>query len=88
MDHDITAYIGLDVHKESIAIAVAEPGQTAPRFVGTTGPRLGELLKALSHLGAPDSLLIAYEAGPCGYRLARELSGYLWDIARRVPPSA
>jgi len=74
MDNVITGYVGLDVHVGSIAIAVAESGRAAPRFVGTTGPALAEVLKALSHLGRPDQLLLAYEAGPCGYTLARELA--------------
>jgi transposase len=75
MDNDITAFVGLDVHKNSIAIGVAEPGRAAPHFLGTTGPELVELTKALSHLGRPDQLLLAYEAGPCGFALARELAG-------------
>ena len=73
MSENITAFVGLDVHKESIAIAVAEPGRAAPRFIGTTGPALAEVQKALSHLGTPRQLLIVYEAGPCGYGLARQL---------------
>lgn len=82
MDDDITGYVGLDVHKNSIAVAVAEPGRTAPRFVGTTGPQLSGLLKALSHLGQPSQLHLAYEAGPCGYTLARELiaRGYRCEV--------
>ena len=76
MEHDITAYVGLDVHKDSIAVAVAAPGRAAPRFLGTTGPRLAELTKALAHLGKPGELHLAYEAGPCGYTLARELIGH------------
>lgn len=82
MNDDITGYVGLDVHKESIAVAVAAPGRAAPRFVGTTGPQLGELLKALSKLGRPAQLLLAYEAGPCGYTLARQLGphGYRCEV--------
>lgn len=82
MEHDITGYVGLDVHKDSIAVAVAAPGRAAPRFVGTTGPRLSELTKALSHLGTPAELHLAYEAGPCGYTLARELieRGYRCEV--------
>lgn len=82
MEQDITGYVGLDVHKDSIAVAVAEPGRAAPRFVGTTGPCLAELTKALSHLGRPAQLQLAYEAGPCGYTLARELSarGYRCEV--------
>lgn len=82
MDDDITGYVGLDVHKNSIAVAVAERGRAAPRFVGTTGPRIAELTKALSHLGEPSQLHLAYEAGPCGYTLARELiaRGYRCEV--------
>ncbi len=82
MDNVITAFVGLDVHKDSIAIGVAEPGRAAPRFVGTTGPQLPELVKALSHLGRPEQTLIAYEAGPCGYALARQLlaRGYRCEV--------
>lgn len=82
MDNGITGYVGLDVHMGTIAIAVAEPGRAAPRFVGTTGPVLAEVLNALSRLGQPEQLLLAYEAGPCGYRLARELAarGYRCQV--------
>jgi transposase len=82
VEHDITGYVGLDVHKDSIAVAIATPGRAAPRFVGTTGPRLAELTKALAHLGQPAQLHLAYEAGPCGYTLARELiaRGYCCEV--------
>lgn len=82
MQNDITGYVGLDVHKDSIAVAFAAPGREAPRFVGTTGSQVKELLKVLSRLGAPGSTLIAYEAGPCGYALARQLAkhGYRCDV--------
>jgi transposase len=82
MRNDITAFVGLDVHKDSIALAVADPGRAAPRFVGTTGPQLAQLLKALSHLGQPQATLIAYEAGPCGYGLTRQLAahGYRCEV--------
>jgi transposase len=82
MNENITAFVGLDVHKESIAIAVAQPGRGAPRFIGTIGSRFSELEKSLSHLGTPGELLIVYEAGPCGYVLARQLRerGYRCEV--------
>ena len=82
MNEDITGHVGLDVHKNTIAVAVAEPGRAAPRFVGTTGPQLAELLKALAHLGRPAQLLLAYEAGPSGYTLVRALEqrGYRCEV--------
>jgi transposase len=82
----ITGFVGLDAHAESTAIAVAEAGRAAPRFVGTVGPRLSELTKALGKLGEPRSLCVVYEAGPCGYALAREMArlGYHCEV---VAPS-
>jgi transposase len=89
MDEVITGYVGLDAHAASTAIAVAEAGRAAPRFVGTVGPRLSELTKALDRLGRPGSLHVVYEAGPCGYGLARDLleRGYRCEVIApaRIP---
>jgi transposase len=86
MQELITGFVGLDAHAESTAIAVAEVGREVPRFVGTVGARLSELTKALGRLGGPQSLQVVYEAGPCGYALARELIrlGYHCEV---VAPS-
>jgi transposase len=86
MGETITAFVGLDAHAESTAIGVAEAGRTAPRFVGTVGATFPELRKSLTKLGSPAELSIVYEAGPCGYALARELrvAGYQCEV---VAPS-
>lgn len=86
MQELITGFVGLGAHAESTAIAVAGVGREAPRFVGTVGARLSELTKALGRLGEPHSLQVVYEAGPCGYALARELIrlGYRCEV---VAPS-
>lgn len=78
MQNDITVFVGLDVHKDAVAIAVAEEGRAEPRFVGSCGPELRELLKALAHLGDRSHTLIAYEAGPSGFALARQLAADGW----------
>lgn len=63
---DIKFYVGLDVHKDSIAIAVAEAGRReSGRFVGTTGHTYEELEKALLDRAQGWSSLVC-EAGPCG----------------------
>jgi transposase len=73
MHENITAYIGLDVHKDSIAIAAAGRDREVPQFVGTVRPDFKQVRKALSHYGSPSSVHVVYEAGPCGYTLARQL---------------
>jgi transposase len=93
VEKNITCFIGLDVHKDSIAIAAAEAGRELPRFIGTVRPELTQVLKALKALGSPENLLAVYEAGPCGYGLVRQLRsrGYACDViaAGRItrPPS-
>jgi transposase len=73
----IPLYLGLDVHKDSITIAIAEEGpQREVRLFGTITNDLHALEKAMSrirkaHDGAP--LQVAYEAGPCGFGIARRL---------------
>ena len=67
-------YVGLDVHKDSIAVAVAEGGRAPARLLGTLPNEFGALRKCLDRLGSPHRLRLCYEAGPTGYDLARRLT--------------
>jgi len=67
-------FVGLDVHKESIAIAVADGDGSAPALVGVIANDIRLLLKQLKKLGRESTLRCCYEAGPTGYELQRELS--------------
>jgi transposase len=78
MKETITSFVGLDIHKDSIAIAVAEAGRSAPRFVGTTPSKMTSLCKALTRCAKRHNTLLVYEAGPCGYGWARHLSRQGW----------
>ena len=83
----VRVYVGLDVHKETIAIATACAGfRDAPRFVGVTRHSVVSVTKALGKLGPPSELSLCYEAGPCGYGLVRKLHerGYHCEV---VAPS-
>ena len=70
------AYVGLDVHKDTIAVAVAEPGRGEPVYRGEIANRPKSVEKLLAKLSAAygGSLLqLCYEAGPCGYVLYRQI---------------
>lgn len=73
----ITLYLGLDVHKDSITIGIAEPGSKGEvRVFGTITNDVERLEKALARIrkAHPGAILeIAYEAGPCGFVIARRL---------------
>ena len=73
----ITLYLGLDVHKDSITIAIAEPGPKGEiRLYGTIVNSLQAVERALTAIGKAHpgaQLEIAYEAGPCGFVIARRL---------------
>ena len=68
MEKSIT-YVGLDVHKNTIAVAVAESGlRNDVRDYGTivnTPAALKKLIVKLASTG--HELRFCYEAGPCGY---------------------
>jgi transposase len=67
-------YVGLDVHKRSIAIAVAEGRGGEPQDFATVANDGLALGKELARLKLGGELRICYEAGPTGYGLARELN--------------
>ena len=74
MDKVIKVYAGLDVHKDTIALGVAEAGRSPGRVIGTLPHDVSRLLKALGKLGEPEAVHVVYEAGPTGYGLQRALA--------------
>ncbi len=59
-------FVGLDVHAETIAVAVAEPGGEV-RALGVIPNRPEALRTLLKKLGVGGPLRVCYEAGPTGY---------------------
>jgi transposase len=74
----VSIFVGLDVHKDSIDIALAEGERNSVvRYHGTIGGDLADLDKAVkkfqkAHPGA--TFHFVYEAGPCGYGIYRYLT--------------
>jgi transposase len=82
MEEGIKFFVGLDVHKDSIAAAVAEAGRAPARLVGTVAHDVSKLLKLLARYGEPAQVQVVYEAGPTGYGLQRALArrGYRCEV--------
>jgi transposase len=64
-------FVGLDVHADSIAIALAEPGRGEPCLLGVVQNDTSKLVKRLRRLGP---VKCCYEAGPTGFGLHRDLA--------------
>jgi len=83
----IVHYLGLDVHKETIAVSVAPEGSSEVRRYGIIGGTVAALDQAIKKLSQENvELRFVYEAGPCGYVIARHLlkRGYVCQV---VAPS-
>ena len=76
MPEPTTLFVGLDVHKASIAVAHASPDRASDVVsVGEIGPREADLDTLLRRLHSRAArLVVAYKAGPCGYGLYRTLA--------------
>ena len=91
MHQSSTLYIGLDVHKESIAGAyVAQEPHAEVVSLGTIGTRQCDIDQLIRQMQSKSKHLVCvYEAGPCGYWLYRSLStkGYVcWVVAPSLIP--
>lgn len=78
-------FIGLDVHKDSIVIAVAEAGREPAEVYGEIPNDWATLRRTLMRLRTGHSLRCCYEAGPCGYGLYRNMKKAKIDVAVIAP---
>jgi hypothetical protein len=78
-----STYLGLDVHKETIAVAIADGRSSDVRFYGgikNTPVAIAGMLKRLG--GRYGKLRVVYEAGPCGYGIYRQVNaaGHVCEV--------
>ena len=85
---NVRLYVGLDVHKDTVAIAIARRVSASDQVVvedrGTIPNDIKRLVNILNGLrqAFDEPLHVVYEAGPCGYVLWRRLRelGYSCDV--------
>lgn len=82
-------FVGLDVHKETIAVAVAPAGREVPVYRGEIKNTAKAVAKLVDRLSVDGELyLYCYEAGPCGYGLYRQLVEMGHDCEVVAPPKS
>src|SRR5262245_59357155 len=81
---DFSAYLGLDVHKDTIAVAIADAGRPGEaRFFGEIGNTPDAVAAMLRKIGSRHGRLHGvYESGPCGYGLYRQINdaGHVCEV--------
>jgi transposase len=80
-------FLGLDVHAETIAVAIAEADGEV-RSLGTIPNRAESIRRLIHKLGSTDQLRACYEAGPTGYVLYWQLSELGVDCSVIAPTLA
>ena len=80
-------FIGMDVHKKTITIAIADEGrQKQPRVYGTIANELDALNKFCRKMVSTSTQIhFVYEAGPCGYGIYRHLNKKGFDCMVAAP---
>ena len=86
MTQSSTLSIGMDVHKDAIAVAyVAQEHHAEVVSLGNRGTRQCDIDKLSRRLPSKSShLVFVYEAGPCGYLMCQHFSGQKISLVFKV----
>ena len=83
---DCTKFVGLDVHKSTIAVAIADGDRMPPVSYGLIENTPEAITRLIKRLSKGNCVRFCYEAGPCGYEVHRQINalGHQCDV---VAPS-
>ena len=83
---DGSKYVGLDVHKETIAVSIADAHGGEVRYFGEIKNSPEALHKLCNKIKAKQGgLFFCYEAGPCEFGIHRQLIDLGWDCSAFRP---
>ncbi len=84
--NEYSKYVGLDVHKETIVVAIATAGRGEAVLYGEIDHTPEALQKLAQKISIPGQRVVfCYEAGPCGYGVYRHLTGRGYDCLVVAP---
>lgn len=83
--NDYITVVGMDVHKEKIAVAVLDGRTNCFREITSIENRRDMVEKFIKRLSVNKNLEFVYEAGPCGYELQRQISDLGYKCAVVAP---
>lgn len=84
--NQFTKFVGVVVHKATIAVSVAESGGGEVRYLGEIANTVEALARLVRQLRKGEAALtFCYEAGPCGYGIHRQLTEMGWDCQVVAP---
>lgn len=78
MNETTSGYIGLDIHNDANAMAMAEVGRSTLRLISTMPPEPAALRKALMRSPKRSNTVIVFEVGLCGNGWPHYLSAQRW----------
>lgn len=83
---EFSKFVGMDVHKATIAVSVADVRGGEPRYMGEIANTADAAMKLIRQLRKDEAQLsFCYEAGPCGYGIHRQLMELGWDCQVVAP---